>query len=467
MEGLVPLVLASWVVLTVGFFWKRPGRSTALLALLGGWAVLPTGIYRAPFLAHPGGPVVSVHALAVPTELWLNKALVIGVGCLVGVVLFDWAAVLRQRPDWRDAPMLVWCLVPMASTLANGLPLATGLALTRYLVLAWGVPYALGRIYLGGNEELRQFGLGLVVAGLVSLPLAVLEFVWGPFLYTSVYGRHPYETEGAQRLLGHRPLLFFEHGNQFGVWIAVAAVAAIWLHGSGRMPSVARMPGATAAIALVAACLVFQSLGAISLMLAVVLVVVLLRQRERFRFRARRAYAAVAAGVLVLALTGSVAVAAAEAGGWSGLRNTVRGFFRDIGKASFTWRLARSEENVRRIAERPLLGWGRADWSAAAGGTFVNPVNIGWWVLAAGMFGAVGVVSAATALMLPPAEALWKVPVSAWLHPRYSALVLTTLLLLIVAIDAALNSVVLLPFIAGAGGLNSWLIQATAVRPRD
>jgi hypothetical protein len=94
-------------------------------------------------------------------------------------------------------------------------------------VLAWGVPYVLGRLYLGGNEELRRFGLGLVVAGPFSVPLAVLEFVAGPFLYRAVYGHHPYETEGAERLLGHRPLLFLEHGNQFGIWVAVAAIAAV------------------------------------------------------------------------------------------------------------------------------------------------------------------------------------------------------------------------------------------------
>src|SRR5207249_3986432 len=151
---------------------------------------------------------------------------------------------------WLDAPMIGWCLVPIASTLANGQPLAEGLAQTRYLALAWGVPYLMGRIYLGSDESLLRLGLALVLGGLLYVPLGLLEFVDGPFFYALAYGSHPYQTEGAARFVGQRPIVFLEHGNQLGIWIASAAVAAVWLWWSGRMRSVGRVPGKVAAAIL-------------------------------------------------------------------------------------------------------------------------------------------------------------------------------------------------------------------------
>jgi hypothetical protein len=461
MEAVVPFVLAAWVGLTTGLFWKRPGRDAALLALFGGWALLPTGVYPAAVCADPVGSGGSMHALAVPTSLVINKALAIGLGCLVGVVLFDWPAVQRLRPTRLDAPILAWCLTPMASTVANRLPIAGGLAQTRYLVLAWGVPYALGRIYLGSPEALRRMGLALVLAGIVSVPLGVLEFVAGPFLYSSAYGRHPYLKEGAERLAGHRPLLFLEHGNQLGVWIAVSTVAAAWLWWSGRMASVARLPGRAVAAGLLTAGLAFQSHEALGVTLAVLALLPFSSTPDRSRTPRqwspkRRASAAVGAAVLALAVAGSVAVAAAGDPGGSGLRGKVRGLFHGIGKSSFTWRLARSQENLPRIAERPVLGWGRADWSAGAGGTFFNPVNLGLWLLVSGMFGAVGLIAAGATLLVPVAEVLRRLPIAAWTAPGSAAVALAAVLLVVVAFDALFNSVVLLPLLAGAGGIHSW-----------
>jgi hypothetical protein len=461
MEAVVPFVLAAWVALTTGLFWKRPGRDAALLALVGGWVLLPTGIYPIAVCADPVGSGGSMHALAVPTTLAINKALAIGLGCLVGIILFDWPSVRRIRPSWLDAPMIAWCLTPVASTVANRLPLADGLAQTRYLVLAWGIPYALGRIYLGSAEALRRMGLALVLAGIVSVPLGLLEFVAGPFLYTWVYGRHAYQREGAERLVGHRPLLFLEHGNQLGVWIAATTVAAAWLWWSGRMTSVARLPGRAVAAGLLAAGLVFQSHGAIGITLIVLALLPLCSSGNWSRRPGglsanRSAAAAVGAGVLAVALAGSVAVLAAGDLSGSGLRGKVRGLFYGIGKSSFTWRLARSEENLQQIEERPVLGWGRADWSHGTGGTFVNPVNLGFWLLDLGMFGAVGLIAAGATLLLPVVEVFRKVPFAAWTDPGYASVVLAALLLVIVAVDALSNSVVLLPLVAGAGGIHSW-----------
>src|SRR5256885_17200997 len=114
MEEVVPVVLALWVLATIVLFWRRPGRDATLFALLGGWALLPNAVYPASVFGAPAGSNGSMHALAVPTALLWNKALAIGLGCLLGVVLFDWPAVRRGRPVWLDAPGFAWCPLPIA-----------------------------------------------------------------------------------------------------------------------------------------------------------------------------------------------------------------------------------------------------------------------------------------------------------------------------------------------------------------
>ena len=296
-----------------------------------------------------------MHALAVPTALLCNKALAIGLGCLVGVVLFDWPSVRRLRPIWLDAPMVAWCLVPAAAALANGVSLASGLVQSRYLVLAWGVPYLMGRLYLGDNESLRRLGLALVLAGLVYVPLGLLEFVFGPFLYSLVYGPHPYQVEGADRFVGYRPLVFLEHGNQLGIWIATAAVAAVWLWRSGRMRTVGPIPGGVAAAVLLTASLVFQSHGALILVLAALALLLPARRCFPCRGESTRPWLA---GVLLLMLAAASAVVAAEGANWPALRVKVRGVFQSIGQdlVHLETGTFRGGPGPDRPAARPRLG---------------------------------------------------------------------------------------------------------------
>ena len=449
MPEIVPVVLASWVILSVVLFWRLPGRDAALIVLIGGWAFLPVGSFPVSVFGEPVGSGGSMHALAVPTALLVNKATAIALGCLAGSMIFDWPALKRVRPSRLDLPIVIWCLTPIASALANGLGLADGLAQVRYLALSWGVPYLMGRAYLVDNESLRRLGLGLVLAGLAYVPVCLVEIVAGPFLYTLVYGPCPYQLEGATRYVLHRPMLFSEHGNQLGMWVASAAVCATWLWRSGTMNSVMGVRGGVVAAVLVTLCLVCQSMGAVLLTLCVLVLLFLLR-RPSVRSNPIRGGAGAAVLVLVLML----APAAAEAGG--GVREQARNLVAGASKQSLNWRLARSWEHLPQVAPRPLLGWGRADWSAASDHTFVNPVNLGLWLLTLGMYGVVGLVSSTLVLTLPVVEVVRWLPRRAWLNPGCSAVTLVAILLCINVLDSLFNSVFLLPLLAGAGGLHSW-----------
>lgn len=457
----ITILLAAWVCVCVGLFATLSGRDAALVAIVGGWAFLPTGVYPADGFASPAGSGGSVHALVVPSAMLVNKASACAVGCLAGMILFDWPALRRVRPSWVDLPLALWCLVPFGSALANGLSLVEGLIQSRTLTLSWGVPYLLGRVYLGESEGLRRLAVALVAAGVAYLPLCLLEFVTGPALYTALYGPHPYQLEGATRLVGSRPLGFLEHGNQLGLWLAVSAVAAVWLWWAGRLPAFGRLAPGVIATALVTATLLAQSVGAIVLMgLALVPLAWLGRTARAGAARVSNNTPIIAFGLALVIMTVLAVWLAADPGK---ARAVARGSFSSVGKGSFTWRMARTEESFGRIALRPWLGWGRSDWSGAPEGRFVNPVNLPLWLLSTGMFGASGTLALLAIVTVPVVAALRRLPVGAWLSPSGSAVALIAVLVLVQLGDSLVNSTWLPPISAGLGGLNAWALRKTVV----
>lgn len=448
MRELVPVALGLWVFVSIGLFLALPGRDAAITVLLAGSTLLPVALYPAEVFDTPIGHGGSMLALAIPGPPVLNRASIVGLGGLLGLLLADWPALRRIRPATLDLPIAVWCLAPIASTLANHLPIAWGLAQSRHLALAWGVPYLLGRVYLGDNESLRRFGRGWVVAGVLAAPFCLLEFAAQPFLYTWIYGANPYQIEGMRRPILYRPMLLAEDGNQLGIWIATAAVAAVWLRRSNSLGPVLAIPDRIVAPGLVALCLLCQSHGSIALLLAALLGIRLLTRRPATGKIGPWTTAATSAMVL-LVLASSIAEAA-------GLREQTRSFFLGLGKESFTWRLARSGDLLATALAHPILGWGRPDWPMELGQPVVCPVSLGLWLFALGMYGTIGLAASTLALVLPLVE-VWKwLPARSWLNPSCSGATLAAALLAVNAADSLVNSTLLLPILAGAGGLNSW-----------
>ena len=458
MPDRIPLILWLWAAASPLLFRFLPGRDAAIACLIAGWAILPTAEHPPSATADEGRSSM-VHALAVPTSSAVNKATAIGLGCLVGLIAFDREAFGRVRFHVVDLPMAALCLVPLASTLANGLPLSEGLAQGRYLTLAWGVPYFLGRAYLSDEGSRGRFAVALTAGGLAYLPLCALEFFTGPAAYRVAYGLHPYEFEGSARLLGNRPLGFMEHGNQLGIWMASSALVATWLWGSGANRRPGGVPGGIVSAALIAATVLCQSHAAIVLLglgLVPLAIARVPRRRSAWRW-------------WVLAVVGlaAMAVAFALAGrglGGGRLREVVGGLFKGMGKSSFTWRLARAEDFLPVALRRPWLGWGRPDWQGD-GRPFLNPVNLPAWLLALGMYGSVGLLALIATWLLPLARA-WRFDVPrSWARPSGGATGALVALVTINLLDGLSNASAILPVLAALGGLNRPIDPSNPPRP--
>jgi hypothetical protein len=446
MPQLIPWILWSWAGLSPLAFRFLAGRDAAIACLVVGWAILPVAPYPASSLRD--GFSSSWHAVAIPVAPPVDKGTAIGLGCLAGLILFDRRTLEPLRFHRLDAPMATWCLVPLVSCLANGLPLSEGLAQVRYLALAWGVPYLLGRAYLTDVGSHGRFAVALAAAGLAYVPVCLLEFFLGPTVYRVFYGPHPYQFEGSSRFLGtSRPLGFLEHGNQLGIWMATTALAAVWLWASGAVKKPGGLPGGILAGVLVGTTILCQSHASIALLAVGALPLIAVRApRTRFSWRIA---AAVVVGLMILVV---FAEGARRGFNPAAIRVDATQFFREIRKSSFTWRLARTEEYAPIALQHPLLGWARADWRAGGIG-FLNPVNLPIELLALGMYGFLG-LSALLAIWLVPLIRQAQRWSPALVGPSAGAMGAMVALVAINFLDGLSNATVILPILAAVGGLS-------------
>src|SRR4029079_14627096 len=277
---MVEVIFAVFAIATLLLFRFFAPPTAVAITCLAGWVVLPVGNF-------PTGPSDAsvpywIIGTALPSDMLLTKMWWPPVAALAGALLFDRKSFAECRPRWIDVPIGLWCLWPMGQAYFIERPDPQAWISSLYLAASWGVPWLLGRIYFSGSDGGKHL-LGALVAGVVVIvPIDLVERILARSFYDWIYERHPLRFDVAQRYIGFRPLAFFENGNQYGIWIAATALAAISLWQSTPNSPIRGWLGAVAALALAIA-LISQSAGAI-LILAAALVFFLLIGRSLTRW---------------------------------------------------------------------------------------------------------------------------------------------------------------------------------------
>jgi hypothetical protein len=352
----------------------------------------------------------------------------------------DRQTLMNWRPALADVPMGLWCLWPLFQWPWVEDPDPQPWISFLYLSAAWGLPWLLGRIYFSGPHG-KQL-IASMVAGLALIaPIALIEGIEGPKFYQWFYGLHPFRFDGVQRYVGFRPLGFFEDGNQYGIWVAAIALAAVWLW---RTSAESRWRGLllAAAILSIAIALLSQSLGAVVL-LSVALVLSFTIQRSLTRWTFGAVLLVIAAGGTTY-LSGRLPLRAfAEK---TAIGRQLVGTIRASGRQSFIWRIARDQNALPLIGTHPLVGAGRWDWWRKN-----NERPWGLVFLLLGQFGLIGLIFAFGAI-LTPALLVIAIERPAGAFGMDTAAPLTAIILMAVA-DALLNSFLFYPVILFAGAL--------------
>jgi hypothetical protein len=444
MPEVIPFVLWSWVPITLLLFWKlRPERAAAI-SLIGGYLFLPTARF-ASSVAEVVFPYWIMPS-CLPSDVWTTKARLIGLALLVGVMAFDPAAWRRFRPSWFDLPIGLWCVIPLASGLINSINPVEALTNMAYQTLAWGVPYAVGRVYFFSPAGLDLLARQLMVGGLAYFPLCVVEFLIGPRFYEWFYGFHPYRTPGMVRYLGYRPIVFLEDGNELGIWLAASALVAAWLWRSGQLSTFGRLPGWVVVAVLMGQAILSQSAGAVFLLVAGLAILEFIRRVDRI-------WPLTAVGVVLLALIGARAANLFDAKALvmkTGLGRRLVETSIKLDRQSFGWRLRVEERSAKVALQRPVLGWGQWDWWRR-GVEGERPWGLVSLVL--GMYGLIGWAVLLGCFVAPLAAFLGTGPPRFWTTPTRASAAALAGALAIVELDAILNPAVFLPFLVAAGGL--------------
>jgi hypothetical protein len=410
------------------------------ITCLAGWLLLPVGNYP------EGSASVSfpywITGAAVPSDMLLTKMWWPPAIALMGALWMDHQTLARWRPSWTDLPMLLWCLWPMVQWpfLPNSEPQPWISSL--YLAAAWGTPWLLGRVYFAGSSGGKRL-ITAIVAGLaVIVPIAVVEFIRGPLVYSWFYDLHPFRFDGAQRYIGFRPIAFFEHGNQYGIWVATTSLAAISLWRTAFSPG---MRVSAIAVIAVAIALMSQSVGAILLLFGGLFL--WWTTGRRLARWVLPLFLIVAAFGGTIYLSGVVPLRAIA-------ENTVIGrqivnIVHSSGRGSFTWRIARDQDALTVIKFHPVLGTGQWDWWRRMG---ARPWGLD--LLIAGQFGLVGLMLAFSSILMP---AFRVIAVNNWAPPagRPPLAVPLAVIALMAIADTIFNSFFFYPAILIAGALGT------------
>ncbi len=177
--------------------------------MLGAWLFLPES---------------SIDLFLLPD---LTKYTAFGISALISTYFFGRKKKFRLRKwDW---PMLLFCIIPIFTSLENGLGIWDGLSSSINTYLVWGVPYFLGRKYFRTIEDLKFILLGLVVATAVYLPFIWFEVFMSPRLNQIVYGFNQADWVEHIRYGGWRPKVFMQHGLMVALFVSISVLAIFTL----------------------------------------------------------------------------------------------------------------------------------------------------------------------------------------------------------------------------------------------
>lgn len=442
---LVPIALVAFIPATIASVRWLGMQRGIVAAMMGGWLFLPS---------FDGYYTVSVFR---------GKGMFVGAVLLVTSLVLDLSTWRRLRLRLLDAPMAAFCLLPLATSLSNGLGAYDGAQAVLETTMTWGAPYVLGRLYLGEMEALRRFANTLAVSGLVYVPFCLWEVRMSPHLNMVVYGFRTTWFAQVIRGEGYRPSVFMRDGLMLAMFLAAATLASYWTWRTGARRLTARLPSGVVWGLLTVTTLLTKSVGAI-ILLAVGIAA--LEATRRFR----------RALPLVVLLAIPPAYCAARIVGWAGtvLVDASKRAIAEERAQSLEFRMSNEDLLIEKALQRPWLGWG--GWGRSRvyddDGRDVS-ITDGLWIIVLGIGGFSSLIALALVLNVPALVLLRLFPSKYWDDPRLAAPVALTTALVLWQIDEVLNAMVspIYPTIAGAiVSFGHWAVASrasAATKPRS
>jgi len=420
------IVMLGWIPAVIILFSRLKPRHAVIASFLIAWLFLPNVKYPLPGL--PDYDKMSATC-------W---------GVFIAAALFDMEKFKSFRLKAIDTPMLIWCICPLFSSLINGYGLYDGISMTLRQTVTWGFPYIIGRIYFNDLEGLKDFAVGIIIGGMIYVPLCLYESRMSPQLHYKVYGFYQHTFAQTYRWGGWRPMVFLSHGLMLGVWMMSATLTGYWLWISGTIKRFWSMPMYAAVAILTFTTIWCRSTAAVGFLLIGITTLFMSK-----RFRKPIFLICLIAIPLFYLPTRATGI-------WSG-KDIVSFISDNISKdraASLDFRMHNENILADKAMQKPVFGW--ATWGKARvyddEGRDIS-VTDGWWIITLGNHGLVGLTSFTLAVLMPVFILLRYYPARYWDHPKVAPAVVLSLLLALYMVDCLLNAMINPIFMAAAGGI--------------
>lgn len=413
------------------------GNILCLLALVG---CIPLVLYlfsrfkaeRAAILAFFGALMfLPMEELPVPVILY-TKMTATAIGVMLAIVVFDSERLGKLTFHPVDIPMVLWIISGFLSSVANDLGAKDGLQEAFNTFTLWGVPYLVGRLYFSNPLGMDMLCRALFAAGLIYVPFVLFELKMSPQSHAMVYGYMQHSFAQVIRGGGYRPMVFMEHGIMLGMWMAMAALVGVWCTYTKAFPKkMWQAPTVLLALVLMGTAIAIKSSGAIGLFLLGLLAL----------FVTAKARTTLVVWLMLLIPAGYVGTRAT--GYWDGqnLVDFISEKFSPDRAASLQFRFENENILVEKALERPLLGWGGWGRSRVFDEETGEDISVtdGFWVIALGTRGYLGLFSVSLVLLLPTLLFLLRCPARLWEKKDFSPTAVLSIIPLLFMIDCMLN----------------------------
>jgi hypothetical protein len=432
----VPVALYGWPLVALVLCALLKPRRAVMAAYLAAWLFLPVYEYRVPGLPD-----------------W-SKLSGTSISLVAGLLLFDLRTLASFRPRWFDLPMIVLCVWPFGSSIANNLGYHDGIASFLDQVVILGIPYFLGRIYFSNIDHLRELAVGLFISGVIYVPFCLYEIRMSPQLHNLVYGFHPHSFSQTHRLGGWRPMVFMDHGLMLGMWMAMSTLTGAWLYVSGTVRRIRGYSALWFLIPLAVTTILCKSVGSLMLLAAGLVALAWVRGvRNRLPLHA-------------LALLAPVYILVRLTGTWSGeeLVSAAKLISEERG-GSLAVRLQQEDMLSEKAFQKPTFGWGgwgRSRIRDEKGKDLI--ATDGFWIIEFGQHGLGGRAAWLGVLLMPAFMLVRRLPLSEWTRPVTSAAAGLTFVVTLHLIDCLPNAHITPVYLLMAGGLTGLLIYRYPIR---
>jgi hypothetical protein len=218
---------------------------TALLALLL-WAPISLLLFREMKAHRAAGLLLVGGAILLPERFFftlpllskVDKKMIVCAWAMLAAVM--WYGRRLQRTRLGGFPrllLLLLLIVDVGRALTNGDAIAYAAGILPHTAVTFVmedflnlyVPFILGAAFFSERSTLEDLLKIFTAAGMLYVPLVVLELRFSPQLHSWVYGYMQHEWSQVMREGGYRPMVFMEHGLAVALFLATCALAAVGL----------------------------------------------------------------------------------------------------------------------------------------------------------------------------------------------------------------------------------------------